>query len=97
MFLNLSLYSVFLMFRLISLEGKIAEVKYSSGRSSGEGNGNPLLCSCLESPRDGGAWRAAVYGVTQSRTRLKRLSSNKGIWGQEERGTTEAEMAGWHH
>ena len=37
----------------------------------GEGNGNPLLCSCLENPRDGGAWWAAVYGVAQSRTRLK--------------------------
>ena len=41
----------------------------------GEGNGNPLQCSCLENPRDGEAWWAAVYGVTQSRTRLKRLSS----------------------
>ena len=41
----------------------------------GEGNGNPLQCSCLENPRDGGAWWAAVYGVVQSRTRLKRLSS----------------------
>ena len=41
----------------------------------GEGNGNPLQCSCLENPRDGGAWWAAVYGVAQSRTRLKRLSS----------------------
>ena len=40
----------------------------------GEGNGNPLQCSCLENPRDGGAWWAAVYGVTQSRTQLKRLS-----------------------
>ena len=38
---------------------------------TGEGNGNPLLCSCLENPRDGGAWWAAVYGVEQSRTRLK--------------------------
>ena len=37
----------------------------------GEGNGNPLQCSCLENPRDGGAWWPAVYGVTQSRTRLK--------------------------
>ena len=45
----------------------------------GEGNGNPLQCSCLENPRDGGAWGAAVYGVAQSRTRLKRLSSNGGI------------------
>ena len=43
---------------------------------TGEGNGNPLQCSCLENPRDGGAWWAAVYGVTQSRTRLKRLSSS---------------------
>ena len=42
----------------------------------GVGNGNPLQCSCLENPRDGGAWLAAVYGVAQSRTRLKRLSSS---------------------
>ena len=42
----------------------------------GEGNGNPLQCSCLENPRDEGAWWAAVYGVTQSRTRLKWLSSS---------------------
>ena len=42
----------------------------------GEGNGNPLQCSCLENPRDGGAWWAAVYGVTQSWTRLKQLSSS---------------------
>ena len=43
---------------------------------TGEGDGNPLQCSCLENPRDGAAWWAAVYGVTQSRTRLKRLSSS---------------------
>ena len=43
---------------------------------TGEGTGNPLQCSCLESSRDGGAWWAAVYGVAQSRTRLKRLSSS---------------------
>ena len=42
--------------------------------STGEGNGNPLQYSCLENPRDDGAWWAAVYGVAQSRTRLKRLS-----------------------
>ena len=41
-----------------------------------EGNGSPLQCSCLENSRDGGAWWAAVYGVAQSRTRLKRLSSS---------------------
>ena len=40
-----------------------------------EGNGNPLQCSCLENPRDGGAWWAAVYGVAQGRT-LKRLGSS---------------------
>ena len=42
----------------------------------GEGNGNPLQCSCLENPRDGGAWWAAIYGVAQSRTRLTWLSSS---------------------
>ena len=42
----------------------------------GEGNGNRLQCSCLENPRDGAAWWAAVCGVAQSRTRLKRLSSS---------------------
>ena len=124
----------------------------------GEGNGNPLQCSCLENPRDGEAWWATIYGVAQSQTRLKRLSSSsrektdayknipsldkiyissldfhgilfififyfcpkitllfhKGYsfnvkswligkdsdgrdWGQEEKGTTEDEMAGWHH
>ena len=41
-----------------------------SGRSPGEGNGNPLYCSCLENPMDRGAWRAAVHGVTKSRTWL---------------------------
>ena len=48
----------------------------------GEGNGNPLQCSCLENPRDRGAWWAAVYGVAQSRTRLKRRSSSSRLaWG----------------
>ena len=42
----------------------------------GEGNGNPHRYSYLENPRDGGAWWAAIYGVAQSRTRLKRLSSS---------------------
>ena len=42
----------------------------------GEGNGNPLQCSCLENPRDGEAWWAAAYGIAQSQTRLKRLSSS---------------------
>ena len=42
-------------------------------------NGNPLQCSCLKNPRDSGAWWAAIFGVTQSRTRLKRLSSSSSI------------------
>ena len=50
----------------------------------GEGNGNSLQCSCLEDPRDGGAWWAAIYGVAQSRTRLKRLSSSSRA--EDERG-----------
>ena len=51
----------------------------------GKGNGNPLQCSCLENPRDGGAWWAAIYGVAQSRTRLKRLSSSsrEDIYGEQ--------------
>ena len=44
---------------------------HSSLSCIGEGNGNPLQCSCLENPRDGGAWWAAVYGVAQSRTQMK--------------------------
>ena len=48
---------------------------------TGEGNGNPLQCSCLENPRDDGTWWAAVYGVAQSRTRLKQLSSSSiALW-----------------
>ena len=50
----------------------------------GEGNGNPLQCSCLENPRDGGAWWAAVYGVPQSQTWLKRLSSSSSSKGDIE-------------
>ena len=48
----------------------------------GEGNGNPLRYSCLENPRDRGAWWAAIYGVAQSQTRLKQLSSNSSSRGK---------------
>ena len=51
----------------------------ASNISDREGNGNPLQCSCLENLMDGGAWWAAVHGVAQSRTRLKRLSSSSFI------------------
>ena len=55
----------------------------TSHSCTGEGNGNPLQCSCLENPRDGEAWWAAVSGVAQSQTQLKRLSSgsNTSYWG----------------
>ena len=49
---------------------------HSSLSCIGDGNGNPLQCPCLENPRDGGAWWAAVYGVTQSWTWLMQLSSS---------------------
>ena len=52
----------------------------------GKGNGNPLWCSCLENPRDSRAWWAAVYGVAESRTRLKQLSSSS---------SRECTMAQW--
>ena len=52
---------------------------HSSLSCIGEGTGNPLQCSCLENPRDGGAWWAAVDGVSQSRTQLKRLGSSSSM------------------
>ena len=57
--------------------GSLAMIKLR--RSHLGGNGNPLQCSCLENPRDGGAWWAAVYGVAQSQTRLQQLGSGS-IW-----------------
>ena len=55
---------------------RLSDFTFFSLSCIGEGNGNPLQCSCLKNPRDGGAWWAAVYGVAQSQTRLKRLSSS---------------------
>ena len=66
---------------------------HSSLSCIGEGNDNPLQCSCLENPRDGGAWWAAVYGVAQSWTRLKRLSSRSSSYSyhaSEERANMSA-------
>ena len=65
----------------------------------GEGNGNSLQCSCLENPRDGGAWWAAVYGVAQSQTQLKQLSSSSiRVWGRLVKETelgTDWKWVGW--
>ena len=58
----------------------------------GEGNGNPLQCSCLENPRDGGAWWAAVYGVTQSRTQLKQLSSSSSSSSSKEKWASQVAL-----
>ena len=57
---------------VVRAKGKPLKLPLRLGLNSiGKGNGNPLQCSCLENPRDGGAWWAAVYGVAQSWTRLK--------------------------
>ena len=61
----------------------------------GEGNGNPLQCSCLENPRDRGAWWAAVYGVAQSRTRLTWLSSSSRFEMIHNKSLEEKEFTEW--
>ena len=57
----------------------------------GEGNGNPLQCSCLDNPRDEGAWWAAVYGVTQSQTRLERAKGKMELEAQRKDGERQEE------
>ena len=65
------------MFKLVLEKAEELEIKLpASVGFAGEGNGNLLQYPCLENPRNGGAWRAAVYGVAQRRTRLKRHSSS---------------------
>ena len=63
-------------FSLVAVSGDCSLVVVRQLLIAGEGNGNPLQCSCLENPRDGGAWWAAISGVTQSWTLLKRRSSS---------------------
>ena len=68
--------------------------------SEGEGNGNPLQYSCLENPIDRGTWYAAVHGVTQSRTRLKRLSSSSRdseIGGGERIDESQRTLGHWNY
>ena len=72
----LTLYLFFLLFALLAFTDSLYEKCFPSSYTDfGKGNGNPLQYSCLENPVDRGACWAAVYGVAQSRTRLKRLSS----------------------
>ena len=61
----------------------------------GEGNGNPLQCSCLENPRDGGAWWAAVYGVAQSRTRLSDFTFTSHFPALEKEMATHSSVLAW--
>ena len=68
---------------------------HSSLSCIGEGNSNPLQFFCLENPRDGGAWWAAVYGVAQSRTRLKWLSSSRGEEGREKAVAPHSSTLAW--
>jgi len=63
------------------------------GRFPGEGNGNPLH-SCLENPRDGGAWWAAVYGVAQRQTRLTQLSSSR-VRSQRAQSSHKKDLLNW--
>ena len=78
------MYNLFSIKKCLGIDGKKKKKKkrlasfwiYSPPVTTGEGNGSPLQCSCLENPRDGGAWWASVYGVAQSQTQLKRLSSS---------------------
>ena len=66
----------------LAVQGTLKSLLHpGSGRSPGVGNGNLLRYSCLENPRERGAWWAAISGVTQSRTRLKRLSSSSSSQG----------------
>ena len=70
-YIHTHIYMVAQMVKCLAYNGGDLGSIPGLGRSSGEGNGNPLQCSCLENPRDGGAWWAAVYGGAQSWTRLK--------------------------
>ena len=61
----------------------------------GEGNGNPLQCSCLENPRGGGAWWAAGHGVVKSRTRLSNFSFTFHFHAREEEIATHSSVLAW--
>ena len=66
-----------------------------SGISPGEGNGNPLQCSCLENPMDGGAWKAAVHGVAEGRTQLNDFTFTFHFHALEKEMATHASVLAW--
>ena len=66
-----------------------------SERSPGEGNGNPLQCSCLENPRDGGAWWAAIHGVAKSRTQLSNFTFTFHVPVLEKEMATHSRVLAW--
>ena len=66
-----------------------------SGRSPGEGNGNPLQYSCLENPMDGGAWKAAVHGVAEGRTRLSDFTFTFHVPALEKEMATHSSVLAW--
>ena len=73
-------FSSFTLIKRLFSSSSLSAIRVLSSTYLGAGNGNPLQYSCLENPRDRGAWWAAVYGVAQSRTRLKQLSSSSSIY-----------------
>ena len=73
----------------------LGEISISQVCRYGEGNGNPLQCSCLVNPRDGGAWWAAVYGVTQSRTQLSDFTFHFPFHALEKEMATHSNVLAW--
>ena len=72
----------------------VSEMK-STRKTIGEGNGNPLQYSCLENPMDGGAWWAAVHGVTESRTQLSNFTFTFHFHALENEMATHSSILGW--
>ena len=75
--------------------GRILKHLYESVASKGEGNGNPLQYSCLENPMDGGAWEAAVHGVTRSWTRLSDFTFTFHSHALEKEMATHSSVLAW--
>ena len=75
--------------------GQVSKIMFLSTFSIGEGNGNRLQHSCLENPRDGGAWWAAVYGVAQSRTQLSDFTFTFHFHASEKEMATHSSILAW--